>query len=97
MNGGRCSSYTPEKNQGVTQELGIKEPFEAQKEFSGHPQPLGRRRGPGMLITDEEITERFGDVLPKLDADPATRAYQPYWHGKRFRPAVKKALAEPQR
>lgn len=51
----------------------------------------------GMLITDEEITERFGDVLPKLDADPATRAYQPYWHGKRFRPAVESKLAEPQR
>lgn len=52
------------------------------------------RKPSGMLISDEEITERFGDVLPKLDADPATRAYQPYWGGKRFRPAVEKALAE---
>lgn len=52
---------------------------------------------PGMLISDEEITERFGDVLPKLDADPTTRAYQPYWHGRRLRSAVEKALAEPQR
>jgi len=52
------------------------------------------RKPTGMLITDEEITERFGDVLPKLDADPATSAYQPYWHGKRFRPAVEKALAD---
>jgi hypothetical protein len=49
-------------------------------------------RKSGMLISDEEIKERFGDVLPKLDADPATRAYQPYWHGKRFRPAGEKAL-----
>jgi len=51
----------------------------------------------GMLISDEEIKERFGDVLPKLDADPATRAYQPYWHGRRLRSAVEKALAEPRR
>lgn len=54
-------------------------------------------KSPGMLITDDEILERFGDVLPKLDADPATRAYQPYWGGKRFRPAVESKLAEPQR
>lgn len=54
-------------------------------------------KSPGMLITDDEITERFGDVLPKLDADPTTRAYQPYWHGRRLRSAVEKALAEPQR
>lgn len=52
------------------------------------------RKPSGMLISDEEITERFGDVLPKLDADPATRAYQPYWGGKRFRPAVESAMAE---
>lgn len=51
-------------------------------------------RKPGMLISDEEITERFGDVLPKLDTDPATRAYQPYWGGKRFRPAVERVLNE---
>jgi len=50
-------------------------------------------RKTGMLISDEEIVERFGDVLPKLDADPATRAYQPYWHGMRFRPAVERAMS----
>jgi hypothetical protein len=52
------------------------------------------RKPSGMLISDEEITERFGDVLPKLDADPATRAYQPYWHGKRNRAEVEKAMQE---
>lgn len=52
------------------------------------------RKPSGMLISDEEITERFGDVLPKLDVDPATRAYQPYWGGKRFRPAVESKLAQ---
>jgi hypothetical protein len=51
-------------------------------------------RKTGMLISDEEIIERYGDVLPKLDADPATRAYQPYWGGKRFRPAVERAMAD---
>lgn len=49
-------------------------------------------RKPGMLITDDEILERFGDVLPKLDADPATRSYEPYWNGARYRPAVEEAL-----
>lgn len=52
------------------------------------------RKPSGMLITDEEITERFGDVLPKLDVDQTTRAYQPYWHGKRLRSAVEQKLAE---
>lgn len=52
------------------------------------------RKPSGMLISDEEIKERFGDVLPKLDADPTTRAYQPYWHGRRLRSAVEKAMAE---
>lgn len=56
-----------------------------------------KRKSTGMLITDEEITERFGDVLPKLDADKKTMAYQPFWHGKRNRQEVEKALAEPQR
>lgn len=49
-------------------------------------------KGPGMLITDDEILERFGDVLLKLDADPATRSYEPYWNGARYRPAVEEAL-----
>jgi len=53
-----------------------------------------KRKPTGMLISDEEITERFGDVLPKLDVDPTTRAYEPYWHGKRLRSAVEKAMAE---
>jgi hypothetical protein len=97
MTGGRCSSYTDEENQALAQECGIIGPIEAQKEISGDPAPSGRRaRHPGMLITDEEITERFGDVLPKLDADPTTRAYEPYWHGKRNRMAVEKAMQEKQ-
>ena len=55
------------------------------------------RKPTGMLITDEEITERFGDVLPKLDADPKTRAYEAFWHGNRNRLEVEKALAKPRR
>lgn len=94
MNGGRCSSYTDEENQALTERCGILGPIEAKKEISDHPLPSGRRKPSGILISDEEITERFGDVLPKLDADPATRAYQPYWGGKRFRPAVERAMQE---
>ncbi|MCW5692549.1 MAG: hypothetical protein KIT48_09300 [Pseudolabrys sp.] len=53
------------------------------------------RKPSGMLISDEEITERFGDVLPKLDADPHTQI-RATRHGKRYRPAVEKALQETQ-
>lgn len=49
-----------------------------------------------MLIDDAEIRERFPEeaeaIITALDLDPTTRAYQPIFNGKRFRPAVEKAL-----
>lgn len=52
-------------------------------------------KSPGMLITDDEILERFGDVLPKLDQGRKTKAYQPFWNGMRNRAEVEKALSAP--
>jgi hypothetical protein len=56
----------------------------------------------GMFIYDDEIRERYGveadAIIARLDADPATqkdKATRPA--GARYRPAVEKALAEPQR
>lgn len=49
--------------------------------------------GLGLLISDDEIRASHGEaVLSELDADPATRAYQPYYNGMRYRPAVMAAL-----
>lgn len=39
MNGGRCSSYTDEENQALTERCGILGPIEAQKEFTAYPAP----------------------------------------------------------
>lgn len=31
-------------------------------------------------------------IMATLEADPATRSYEPYWNGARYRPAVEEAL-----
>lgn len=49
------------------------------------------KKSPSMLISDSEIP---AEHIPMLDADPATRAYEPYYNGKRYRPAVEKKITE---
>lgn len=57
-----------------------------------------RRNGPTLLIDDDEIRAAHGEdaagILSQLDADPATRTYQPYYNGRRYRPAVESKIAE---
>lgn len=61
----------------------------------GRRDAMAKIKGKGMLISDEEIRERFS-VIPatftELDRDRATQKYEPLYHGKRYRPAVEARL-----